>query len=83
MNKVKLKVVKQRKGWTVLRVYRNRHTERLTCNHLPTEEEAVEFSRLFASNYEKRGFDVTVHNLSKEAFEAVSQRNFNKTRVGV
>ena len=79
MNKVKLKVVKQRKGWTVVRDYGS-HTKRLTYNHLPTEEEAVEFSRLFASNYEKRGHDVTVH-LSKEAFEAVSRRIFNKTRV--
>ena len=80
MNRVNLKVVKQRKGWTVLRVYGSR-TQSL-MRHVPTEEEAVEFSQLFASNYDKRGFDVTVH-LSKKAFEEVSQEIFNKTRVSV
>ena len=80
MDRVRLKVVKQRKGWTVVRDYGS-HTKSL-MRHVPTEEEAVEFSRLFASNYEKRGFGATVH-LSKEAFEAVSQRIFNKTRVSV
>ena len=71
MNKVKLKVVKQRKGWTVLRDYGS-HTNSL-MRHVPTEEEAVEFSRLFASNYNNRGLDVTVH-LSAEGYEAARQQ---------
>lgn len=71
MNRVRLKVVKQRKGWTVVRDYGS-HTKSL-MGHIPTEEEALEFSRLFASNYEKRGFDVTVH-LSAEGYEAARQQ---------
>lgn len=76
MDKVNLKVVRQRKGWIVLRDCGSR-TQSL-MRHVPTEEEAVEFSQLFASNYNNRGLDVTVH-LSEEAYEAARQRIlFNK-----
>ena len=71
MNKVKLKVVRQRKGWIVLRDYGSQSYE--ACPYRRGS------GRVFStSNYNNRGLDVTVH-LSAEGYEAARQQIlFNK-----